>query len=267
MGYSLYSLTANSKNYGSLRSTSAIKYIVIHYTSNKTDKPKANCEYYRDTVVSASAHYYVGDTEVWKSVPDERIAWSVGGKKWSDCSTTGGGKLYGTATNANTISIEMTSNGGKFTTAMLNNTLALTRALMKKYGVSADRVIRHFDVNGKYCPGGLNTTTWGNWCGKNHEYDWNTFKNHLKNGTYYGTASSSSAPAPTEQKDSAKKEDSFMVRTKCELNVRKGPGTSYAVNCVAKVGSYTIVETSGSWGKLKSGAGWINISSKYADRI
>lgn len=32
-------------------------------------------------------------------------------------------------------------------------------------------------------------------------------------------------------------------------------------------GIYTIVETNGSWGKLKSGKGWINISSKYCKRV
>ena len=52
------------------------------------------------------------------------------------------------------------------------------------------------------------------------------------------------------------------------LNYRKGPGTSYGVNGTVKRGEvYTIIETSGNWGRLKSGAGWINISEKYAKRI
>jgi peptidoglycan hydrolase-like protein with peptidoglycan-binding domain len=42
------------------------------------------------------------------------------------------------------------------------------------------------------------------------------------------------------------------------LNIRKGPGTSYATNGqIRDKGIYTIVETQGKWGKLKSGAGWI----------
>ena len=42
------------------------------------------------------------------------------------------------------------------------------------------------------------------------------------------------------------------------LNVRSGPGTEYKVTTKVKKGEvYTIVETSGNWGKLKSGAGWI----------
>ena len=45
------------------------------------------------------------------------------------------------------------------------------------------------------------------------------------------------------------------------LNIRKGPGTSYAITGQIKdKGTYTIVDESGSWGKLKSGAGWISLS-------
>lgn len=50
------------------------------------------------------------------------------------------------------------------------------------------------------------------------------------------------------------------------LNIRKGPGTSYnIVEQVKKDEVYTITKTnlSGTWGYLKSGARWINITSKY----
>ena len=44
------------------------------------------------------------------------------------------------------------------------------------------------------------------------------------------------------------------------LNIRKGPGTSYATcGQIKDKGTYTITEVSGSWGKLKSGAGWISL--------
>ena len=53
-----------------------------------------------------------------------------------------------------------------------------------------------------------------------------------------------------------------------ELNIRKGPGTSYAIAGVVHKGeAYTITQLSGSWGKLKSGAGWINCSSKYCTKV
>lgn len=52
---------------------------------------------------------------------------------------------------------------------------------------------------------------------------------------------------------------SYTVKVNTDLlNVRTGPGTGYAVATTVKKNEvYTIVETSGNWGKLKSGAGWI----------
>ena len=45
------------------------------------------------------------------------------------------------------------------------------------------------------------------------------------------------------------------------LNVRNGAGTKYRINNVVKRGEvYTIVEEKDGWGRLKSGAGWINLS-------
>lgn len=44
------------------------------------------------------------------------------------------------------------------------------------------------------------------------------------------------------------------------LNIRKGPGTNYhIVGVIRDRGVYTIVETNGTWGKLKSGKGWISL--------
>lgn len=62
---------------------------------------------------------------------------------------------------------------------------------------------------------------------------------------------------------------SFKVKIKvAELNYRVGPGTNYAKRGVVRKGEvYTIVDTSGSWGKLKSGAGWINISNIYVTKL
>ena len=44
------------------------------------------------------------------------------------------------------------------------------------------------------------------------------------------------------------------------LEIRTGPGTNYSKARVAmSIGVYTIVEESNGWGKLKSGAGWIQL--------
>lgn len=61
----------------------------------------------------------------------------------------------------------------------------------------------------------------------------------------------------------------FKVKIICdELNVRSGPATTYKINRTVKKGEvFTITATTGNWGQLKSGAGWINISSVYCNKI
>jgi hypothetical protein len=50
------------------------------------------------------------------------------------------------------------------------------------------------------------------------------------------------------------------------LNFRSGPGTNYKINgTIRDKGTYTIVEESNGWGKLKSGAGWISLA--YTKRV
>ena len=50
------------------------------------------------------------------------------------------------------------------------------------------------------------------------------------------------------------------------LNVRSGASLKHKINTVIhKNEVYTIIETKGDWGKLKSGAGWINL--KYTKKV
>ena len=66
-------------------------------------------------------------------------------------------------------------------------------------------------------------------------------------------------------------ENKFIIKVKVkELNVRKGPGTEYdIVEKIFEGGAFTIVEKNeeGTWGKLLSGVGWINISSDYVNIV
>lgn len=156
---------ANRQNYGGVRSASDIKYIIIHYTANDGDTDEGNGNYFANNVVKASAHYFVDDDSVTLSVPELCIAWSVGGTKWKDTATTGGGKMYGQITNANSLSVEMCDtlrNGTiKATEQTMANTAMLVKDLMKKYNIDIDHVYRHFDVNGKHCPAYfMNQTAW-----------------------------------------------------------------------------------------------------------
>lgn len=75
--------------------------------------------------------------------------------------------------------------------------------------------------------------------------------------TVVGAETPSTPTTPTTPSETT----GYKVKVLCEaLNIRKGPGTNYGIAGVIKDrGVYTIVETNGTWGKLKSGAGWISL--------
>lgn len=156
MSYTIKEQLANSGNYGGSRNASQIRYLVYHYTGNDGDRAANNAKYFQNNIVKASAHYFVDDTTVWRSVPDLKVAWSVGGSKYANAHKTGGGTMYGVITNTNSLSIEMcdTIRNGVYqaSEATLANAAALGRALMEKYGIPIENVYRHFDVTGKHCP-------------------------------------------------------------------------------------------------------------------
>lgn len=139
-------------NLNRLGDTSRIKYIVIHYVG-ATGGAEANCRYYASKYIGASAHYYVGfGGEIWQSVEDGDIAWHCGAKAYR----------HPECRNSNSIGIELcVRNKGSqaadsrdwyFEEATVTAAIELTRELMEKYGVPAERVIRHYDVTGKICP-------------------------------------------------------------------------------------------------------------------
>lgn len=156
MSYTRKEQLANPGNYGGSRNASQIRYLVYHYTGNDGDKAANNAAYFQRNIVKASAHYFVDDTTVYLSVPDLKIAWSVGGSKYANADKTGGGTMYGVITNTNSISIEMcdTIRNGVYqaSEATLANAADLGRELMEKYHIPIENVYRHFDVTGKHCP-------------------------------------------------------------------------------------------------------------------
>lgn len=139
---------ANEANYGGKR-TGKVEYLVIHYTGNNGDSDENNGKYFHNNIVKASAHYFVDSDSITRSVPEDHVAYAVGGYY-------GGGKYYGKCTNANSISIELcddVKDGVVYPSAKtIENALELTRELMAKYNIPKENVIRHYDVNGKKCP-------------------------------------------------------------------------------------------------------------------
>ena len=159
---------ANRKNYGQWRGNK-IYWLVYHYTANDGDSDEANANYFANTVVKASAHYFVDDDSATLTVPEDYAAWAVGGGRQGP----NGGKYFGICTNTNSISIEIcdTHRNGKydFSPETLDNAVELGREIMARYNIDIDHVIRHYDVTGKICPKPF----------VDNEAAWIAFKNRL----------------------------------------------------------------------------------------
>lgn len=167
-----------SPRYGS------VQYIVLHYTADLGTAANHITAFSRQTSVNASADFFVDETGIYQYNTDlkGRYCWAVGGGRQSEY----GGKFFNQCTNPNSISIEMCvkSNGGSlaangngwyFEEKTLTNAVALTQYLMKQFNVPISRVIRHYDVTGKYCPGvrGWNTAA------GNTEEQWLAMKSRI----------------------------------------------------------------------------------------
>ena len=166
-----------AKYYGDYKCNKS--FIVLHYTANSGIKAtaKGNANFFANNPNQSSAHYVVdeGDT-AYLCVPEDRCAWAVGGRLYP---ATQGGAFYGKCTNDNSISIEMVShtdeNGAYYIPSKtIDNALALTLDIQKRWNIPTDHIIRHYDVNGKPCP----------WCWTNmngySEEEWLRFKNRLE---------------------------------------------------------------------------------------
>ena len=170
------------------KTRTSIKYLVIHFTAGSSSKPgRAKSAKHTFETSQASADFCVDDRDIVQFNPDpyKYYCWTVGNSKTD-------------ITNSNSISIEICSNiksgrsvkyantdGWYFTKETLENAKKLAKYLMKKYNIPKNRVVRHWDVNSKNCPGivGWNTGSLyddnGKKIGQNNESEWLNFKDSL----------------------------------------------------------------------------------------
>lgn len=213
------------------------KYIVIHYVG-AISSAHNNTIYFKNQYRGASAHYFVDDNNIYQCVEDKDASWHCGALVY-----------YSQCRNTNSIGIEMCcyNNNGilDISEKTVNNTIELTKHLMKKYNIPINNVLRHYDVTRKNCPAPF----------VKDFSRWETFKSKLLD-------------------ESIKKEENFvpyLVKITANiLNVRAGAGTNYRVTTtVRKNQVYTIVgeKMNGNtkWLQLKSGSGYI--SASYTKKI
>ena len=134
-----------------------IEYIVVHYTGS-TGTALANVKYYSGPSRAASAHYFVGHkaegAQIYQSVDPADIAWHCG---------TSGTYYHPSCRNSNSIGIETcchndtsdksaASRSWYFDKETEDRLVELVKALMAKYNIPLENVIRHYDVTHKTCP-------------------------------------------------------------------------------------------------------------------
>ena len=256
----------------------SIKYIVVHYTAGTSSDSGAaanTAAYFSKSTTKASADFICDDDTIVQYNPDieNRYCWHCGGSKLSGSQ---GGSLYKTVTNKNSIGVEICSYNSKgkvmdandsswgYTDAALKTAKNLVKYLMETYDIDSDHVVRHYDVNGKLCPG---IVGWNADSGS--ETKWESFKKSLTSSSSSSSSSSTSSTSSSTSSGTGMTNDDCPFKAKVSisnLNIRKGAGTNYA-----KTGKYTgkgvftitqVKSGTGSdagWGKLKSGAGWISL--------
>lgn len=143
-----------------------ILYLAVHYTagvSSKAGSASGCASWFSNPDAGGSADYIVDEESLIQYNPDPltRYCHAVGGSRYN----TMGGRLYGIARNANCVSLEICSTNAKgvitvpndaaysFTDKVLERAKEAVLYLMQLYSIDASHVIRHYDVNGKPCPG------------------------------------------------------------------------------------------------------------------
>lgn len=114
--------------------------IVVHNTAN--DASAINeVSYMISNDNEVSFHYAVDDKEIVQGIPENRNAWHSGDGEH------GKGNREGIA-----IEICYSKSGGDRFTKAEQNAVNLIVDILKRYGWGVDRVTKHQDYNGKYCP-------------------------------------------------------------------------------------------------------------------
>lgn len=161
MTYKLLTMLAPIKGEGARPGTKLTKIngVTIHMTDNwgiKSDA-KAHATYLRNGGSDnlASWHYCVDDTYATQSIPDDEVAYHSANE----------------IGNTTTISIEICLNPESDLKKACDNAAHLAASLMKKYSLSINKLYRHYDWSGKWCPSQIMN-------GK--PYTWSEFKNKVK---------------------------------------------------------------------------------------
>ncbi len=236
---------ASTNNYTQGRRGYRICKITPHHMAGKLTARQCG-NIFANPSRQASANYGIGyDGEIACYVDEENRAWTSSNRE-NDC-------------QAITIEVANSANGNPWpiSDAAWNSLVKLCVDICKRYnfrltydGTKNGSLTRHDMFANTNCPG----QTLG---GRFKELA-ETVNKILDGGN---------ATTPVQNPSVAATDNAYLVKiTATALNIRAGAGTNYnIVGCIRDKGTYTIVETQGNWGKLKSGAGWICLD--YTNKV
>lgn len=209
----------------------AIRAIIIHWTANlnRGANAMANRNYFNSlhydaqgNVIYASAHFIVDSQSIVQCLPENEVGFHVGAKPFKYTATAKRIMDTSTSPNSVTIGIEMCVNSDGNFDITRAQTIELTRMLAKKYSISRENVLRHFDITGKDCPRMMLDNT-----------VWNSFLDEVFTEVPFF--------------------NSYKVNVS-QLNVRGGAGTNYPVLRKLALGDMVIVNDKfGIWCEVGNG--------------
>lgn len=115
------------------------RFVVVHNTANDASAEN-EVTYMLGNSDSTSYHYAVDDICAVQAIPENRTAWHAG-------DGTGAGNMYGIA-----IEICYSKSGGERFLKAEDNAAELIAGILNRYGWGIDKVTKHQDYSGKYCP-------------------------------------------------------------------------------------------------------------------
>ena len=251
-----------------------VKKIAVHYVGNPNTSALANRNYFENCKEGGryvSSHYIVGlKGEVIQCIPTD---------EWSYCTNQA---------NGYTISIETCHprSDGVFNDSTYVSLCELCAMLLKKYNLTVNDLIRHYDVTRKTCP--------LHWTPTKYQSEavatarWNRFKQDVQTVMDGGKVTRNNTVDITEAsiKNNTVKPITTTTSTlpyhvrivdKSGLNIRRGAGiTNPIVACANYNEIQTIIDevqvSNSKWGLLKSYKngrnGWINVTEgRYVTKV
>ncbi len=229
-----------------------VEYITVHDTANRASAEN-EIKYMTTNNLEVSYHLAVDEVQAIQGLPFNRNSWSCGD------GSSGLGNRKG-------ISVEICrplhEDGFLYEQAEENAVYVVAR-LLHQFRLPIERLKKHQDWSGKMCPNRI----LGNHKWENFRYRVKWVLDEIKKGNI---------EAPLEAGTTALKQNAsptpatktFLVEIICDsLNIReKADFNSKIVGTVKRGEVFTIVKEENGLGKLKSGAGYISMNSKYVKK-